>query len=81
MGTKHTVTLKELHAQTGKIVRGAAQSPVQVTDRGKLVAVITHPANLPVKRKNRRILPAYARFLKETSSTDLLDDLDAIRER
>ena len=81
MTAKHTVTLKELHEKTGKIVRGAAQFPVRVTDRGKLVAVITHPEDLPAQGRVRRILPDYARFLKKSSSLDVLDDLDAVRER
>lgn len=81
MQAKHTVTLKELHEHTGKVVRGAAQSPVQVTDRGKVVAVITHPANLPAKGRKRRILPEYADFLKQKPSADVLEDLEAVRPR
>jgi antitoxin (DNA-binding transcriptional repressor) of toxin-antitoxin stability system len=81
MQPKHTVTLKELHEHTGRVVRGAAQSPIQVTDRGKPVAVITHPSNLPVKRGKRKILPEYARILKKPAAADVLEDIDAIRER
>lgn len=39
-----TVTIKQLHAKTGPLVRRAARSPVQVTDRGEAIAVITGTA-------------------------------------
>lgn len=40
-----TITIKELHAKTGEEVRKAGKSrkPVAVTDRGKLIAVLTAP--------------------------------------
>lgn len=39
-----TITIKQLHAKTGSLVRRAARSPVQVTDRGQPIAVITGSA-------------------------------------
>jgi len=36
-----TVTIKQLHAKTGPLVRRAARSPVRVTDRGEAIAIIT----------------------------------------
>lgn len=36
-----TITIKQLHARTGALIRRAARTPVQVTDRGEPVAVIT----------------------------------------
>ncbi len=36
-----TITLKQLHAKTGSLVRRAARAPVQVTDRGQTIAIIT----------------------------------------
>jgi len=38
-----TVTLKQLHAKTGSLVRRAARTPLQVTDRGHPIAIITSP--------------------------------------
>ncbi|RXK55731.1 hypothetical protein ESB00_07560 [Oleiharenicola lentus] len=38
-----TITLKQLHAKTGSLVRRAARAPVQVTDRGQPIAIITSP--------------------------------------
>lgn len=39
-----TITLKQLHAKTGSLVRRAARAPVRVTDRGRPIAIITSPA-------------------------------------
>ena len=38
-----TVTIRDLHARTGALVREAARHPLQVTDRGRVVAVIHAP--------------------------------------
>ena len=38
-----TITLKQLHAKTGSLVRRAARAPMQVTDRGQPIAIITRP--------------------------------------
>jgi len=76
-----TVTLKELHAHTGRIVRGAAKAPVLVTDRGQVVAMIKDPERMSAKRRKRRILPEYAAILKSPPSDDVLDDLEGIRHR
>lgn len=38
-----TVSIRELHARTGAIVREAAKRPLQVTDRGRVLAVIQAP--------------------------------------
>ena len=38
-----TVSIRDLHARTGAIVREAARQPVQVTDHGRVVAVIQAP--------------------------------------
>jgi antitoxin (DNA-binding transcriptional repressor) of toxin-antitoxin stability system len=35
------ITIKQLHAETGIHVRRAARAPVEVTDHGKPVAIIT----------------------------------------
>ncbi|MDB6128551.1 MAG: hypothetical protein JWM35_2447 [Verrucomicrobia bacterium] len=36
-----SITIKELHAKTGVIVRGASKTPVQITDRGEPIAIIS----------------------------------------
>lgn len=74
-----SITIKELHARTGRHVRRAATTPLQVTDRGKLVAVLAAPRMLNQTRRQRVLLPAYAKFLKGATSHDVLQDLDAVR--
>ena len=81
MDSRKSISIKELHAKTGARVRqaGAARSPIQVTDHGRLVAVLASPHLLPPKRARRTLLPEYAALLARHSSTDVLDDLNAIR--
>lgn len=74
-----TITIKELHARTGSHVRRAAKSPVKVTDRGRLVAVIAGPHLSPAPRRSRTLLPEYAALLGKPRSRDVLADLDAVR--
>ncbi len=38
-----TVSLRDLHARTGAIVRDAAKRPLLITDRGRVLAVIQAP--------------------------------------
>jgi hypothetical protein len=38
-----TVSLRDLHARTGAIVREAARQPLQITDRGRVLAIIQAP--------------------------------------
>ena len=38
------VSIRDLHARTGAIVREAAQRPLQITDRGRVLAVIQAPS-------------------------------------
>jgi hypothetical protein len=38
-----SVSIRDLHARTGAIVREAARRPVQITDRGRVLAVIQAP--------------------------------------
>lgn len=74
-----TITIKELHARTGAHVRRAGSAPVRITDRGRLVAVISSPDALPPRKRRRTILPEYAALLKKTAGRSVLDDLEAIR--
>ena len=39
-----TVSIRDLHARTGAIVREAAREPLQITDRGRVLAVIQAPS-------------------------------------
>ena len=43
-----TVSIRDLHARTGAIVRAAARQPVQVTDRGRVLAVLQAPPGVVV---------------------------------
>lgn len=79
LGPMTSISIKELHARTGAHVRRAAKSPVRVTDRGRLVAVLTSPDALPPRKRNRVILPEYAALLAKSTTRAVLDDLDAVR--
>ena len=79
MNATASITIKELHARTGPHVRRAAKSPVTVTDRGKLVALLAGPHLLTTKRRTRTLLPEYAALLAKPPSRDVLADLDAVR--
>ncbi len=81
MGKRGSITIKELHAKTGEYVRqaGRARNPLQVTDRGKVVAALV-PLNLPaMRRRQRRLLPEYVTFLARRKKSDILGGLDAVR--
>jgi antitoxin (DNA-binding transcriptional repressor) of toxin-antitoxin stability system len=75
------ISIKQLHQTTGEHVRLAARSssPIEVTDRGKPVAVLARPALLAPKRRRRTLLAEYKALLSRKSSGNVLDDLDAIR--
>lgn len=81
MANQGSITIKELHAKTGEQVRKAGRSrvPIEVTDRGKLVAVLAAPHLLQSGCRKRVLLPEYARLLSRKISNDVLEDLDAIR--
>jgi prevent-host-death family protein len=40
-----TVSIRDLHARTGALVRQAARGPLRITDRGRVVAVMLPPAD------------------------------------
>ena len=56
-----------------------SNSAIQVTDRGKPVAVLTKAALLMRKRRRRTLLPEYKALLLRTSRGSVLDDLEAVR--
>jgi antitoxin (DNA-binding transcriptional repressor) of toxin-antitoxin stability system len=71
-----TVSIRDLHARTGAIVREAAKRPLQITDRGRVVAVIQAPSvaaqqGVPLPDREAWIakLPE-----QKSDSTDLIGD-------
>lgn len=81
MGRDGSISIKDLHAQTGALVRraGRGRTPIPVTDRGKVVAALVPAALLPVRRRRRTVLRAYAKWLSRRPVTRVLDDLHAVR--
>ena len=75
------ITIKELHATTGELVRraGAARAPILITDRGHAVAVLANPALLKPRKRHRTILAEYEALMANGKGSDLLDDLDVVR--
>mgnify|MGYP000358184967 CR=1 FL=1 len=39
-----TVSIRDLHARTGAFVREAVRAPLQITDRGRVVAILQAPS-------------------------------------
>jgi PHD/YefM family antitoxin component YafN of YafNO toxin-antitoxin module len=76
-----TITIKELHAKTGEEVRKAGKSrkPVAVTDRGKLVAILSAPHLYRPPSRHRTLLPEYMALLGKSGVNDVLEDLNAVR--
>jgi len=76
-----SITIKELHATTGELVRraGSARTPIVVTDRGRPVAVLANPAMLARRRRGRVLLPEFAALMKRPPGDDLQADLDDVR--
>ncbi len=66
-----TVTIRELHARTGELVRQAARhGEIRVTDSGRIVAKIlpeAEPAQVPYFAR-RKVSPAFKR-LDESGKT------------
>jgi antitoxin (DNA-binding transcriptional repressor) of toxin-antitoxin stability system len=77
------VTLRELHENTGTLVREAARlGGLVVTDRGTPIARI-EPANRPLTDrpfKRRRILPAYQELLDAHALQGGTDSAQIIQE-
>lgn len=77
-----TLTIKQLHAATGRLVRNAARSrtPTVITDRGQPVALLVAPGRIPSPaRRPRQILAEYAALMRQEPGEPLVDDLDAVR--
>lgn len=76
-----TLTIKQLHAKTGDLVRqaGASRSPITITDRGRPIAVLANASALKLRKRQRTLLPEYSLLLGKAPGNDVLDDLDAVR--
>ena len=63
-----TVTIRELHARTGELVRQASQhGEIRVTDSGRIVAKIlpeAEPAQVPYFARRRYVSPRMKRLIE-----------------
>jgi PHD/YefM family antitoxin component YafN of YafNO toxin-antitoxin module len=81
MPLARVLTIKQLHDDTGALVRraGASRRPVPITDRGREVAVIANRSLLRAAGRNRTLLPEYEKMMAETPCNDIQAALDEIR--
>lgn len=82
MAIKASVSIRELHEKTGEWVRraGHSRTPVPVTDRGKVVAVLAAPDSVARKRPKPVLLAQYVDVIAQMSaSNDILEALDEVR--
>jgi hypothetical protein len=77
------ISIKDLHEKTGELVRQAAlaRNPVEVTDRGKVIAVLGSPKLIKPKAIKRGLPGEYLAFVKKLPRTDVMRYLDELRER
>jgi hypothetical protein len=75
------LTIKQLHDDTGPLIRqaGASKHPVRVTDRGQEVAVITNRSLLRPTVRKRTLLPEYEAMMAEVPGNDIQAALDEDR--
>ncbi len=75
------LTIKQLHDDTGPLVRraGTSRRPIPITDRGEQVAVLANPALLRPQRRNRVLLPEYEAMMAQPPGNDIQGALDEIR--
>lgn len=81
MPSTTVLTIKQLHDDTGAMVRraGASGRPVPITDRGQEVAVLVNRSLLrPVKQK-RTVLPEYEAMMAAAPGNYIQAALDDIR--
>ena len=81
MASTAVLTIKQLHDDTGPLVRRAGKSrrPIPITDRGEQVAVLANPALLRPQRRDRVLLPEYEAMMAQSPSDDIQGALDEIR--
>jgi PHD/YefM family antitoxin component YafN of YafNO toxin-antitoxin module len=74
-------TIKQLHDDTGPLVRqaGTSKRPIPVTDRGREVAVITNRSLLRPAVRKRTLLPEYEAMMAEAPGNDIQAALDEDR--
>jgi PHD/YefM family antitoxin component YafN of YafNO toxin-antitoxin module len=75
------LTIKQLHDETGALVRraGSSRRPVPITDRGTEVAVIVHRSLLMPLSRKRALLPEYEAMMAEAAVDEVQGALDEIR--
>jgi hypothetical protein len=75
------ITIKQLHDDTGALVRraGISMRPVPITDRGREVAVIANRSLLRPAGRSRNLLPEYEAMMAKTQADDIQAALDEIR--
>jgi len=79
-----TITIRELHQETGRWVRQASAGEVHVTERGKLIAKIVPAAPPPAKPyfANPRYTRAFLRHRKSLrGGTDATEIISQDRDR
>ena len=81
MPTRRVLTIKQLHDDTGPLVRraGASKRPIPVTDRGEEVAVIAHRSLLRPVSRQRTLLPEYEAMMAKPPCDRIEAALDEIR--
>ena len=81
MPTTKVLTIKQLHDDTGALVRraGASGRPVTITDRGQEVAVLANRSLLRPINRQRTVLPEYEALLAMPPGDHIQAALDDIR--
>ncbi len=75
------ITIKELHAKTGELVRraGLSRTPVSITDRGRAVAVLANPSLITPGPRKRTLLPEYEAMMAAPSMDTIQAALNDVR--
>jgi len=75
------ITIKQLHDDTGGLVRraGASKQPIPITDRGEPVAVLANPSLLRPRKRKRVLLPEYEAMMAGRPGEEVQAALDEIR--
>lgn len=81
MPSTTVVTIKQLHDDTGALVRraGALKRPVAITDRGQEVAVLVNRSLLRPVNRARTVLPEYEAMMAGAPGDTIASALDEIR--
>lgn len=76
-----TLSVKELHDDTGRSVRKAAKSkhPIGITDRGELIAVLVNPNLVRSRPRQRVLLPEFEALMSKPVPDDMQPALDEVR--